>query len=54
MEKSQIKNAILHLIIIIIISASVGYLTHDLMSSVTTGFFVGLGFATFDVLHKSN
>jgi hypothetical protein len=54
MEKSQIKNAFLHLIIIVIMSTSIGYLTYDLMNGVATGFFVGLGFATFDVLHKSN
>ena len=54
MEKSQIKKAFLHFIIIIIMSALLGYLSHDLMNGVITGFFIGIGFATFEVLHKSN
>ena len=54
MEKSQIKKAFLHFIIIIIMSTLLGYLSHDLMNGVNTGFFVGIGFATLDILHKSN
>ena len=54
MEKSQIKRAFLHFIIIIITSTLFGYLSHDLMNGVTTGFFVAIGFATIEVLHKSN
>lgn len=53
-EKSQIKKAFLHFIVIIIMSVLLGYLSHDLMNGLITGFFVGIGFATFDVLHKSN
>ena len=54
MEKSQIKNAFLQFIVIIIMSALSGYLSHDLMNGITTGFFVGIGFAIANVLHKSN
>jgi hypothetical protein len=54
MEKSQIKKAFLHFIIIIIMSTLLGYLSHDLMNGVNNGFFVGIGFATFEALHKSN
>jgi hypothetical protein len=54
MEKSRIKKGILHFFIIVIMGTLLGYLSHDLMNGVTTGFFVGLGFATFDVLHKSS
>ncbi len=54
MEKSQIKRAFLHFIIIIITSTLLGYLLSDLINGAVTGFFVGIGFATFEALHKSN
>ena len=54
MEKSQIKNAFLQFIVIIIMSALSGYLSHDLMNGVNTGFLVGIGFAISTGLHKSN
>jgi len=53
-EKSQIKKAFLHFIVIIILSALLGYLSHDLKNGVIIGFFVGIGFATFEALHKAN
>ena len=54
MEKSQIKRAFLHFITIVIASILIGYLLYDLMNGVTTWLFVGIGFATFEALHKSN
>ena len=54
MEKYQIKNAFLQFIVIIIVSALLGYLSRDLIKGVNTGLFVGIGFAIANVLHKSN
>jgi hypothetical protein len=54
MEKAQIKKALLHFIIIITMSTLLGYLSHNLINGVINGFFVSIGFAIFDVLHKSN
>lgn len=43
MEKSLIKNRFLYFITSLIICVLLGYLSHDLMSGIRAGIFIGIG-----------
>lgn len=44
MEKLPIKQQFLYFIIVIIVCTLLGYLSHNLMNGIVTGFFIGIGF----------
>jgi MFS superfamily sulfate permease-like transporter len=50
MEKSKIKQRLLHFVVILIVSIFLGIIYHELIKGVILGILVGLGFVIGELL----